>query len=920
MHSVIKGDSAIDRDAGIGIASSSEDRIIAEHIDRSCSDSDLPLRLSVIIPTYNERENIDVLIERLQSVLNGLEAGSEIIIVDDNSPDGTAAVAGRYVGGAAGRTCVSVLLRHQDPGLAKSVAAGFEIARGRTVMVMDADLSHPPELIPQLLEAVESGSDMAVASRYVAGGGTEGWPRSRQWISRAACLLARPLSPVKDITSGYFAIRKSALERLDYHPRGYKIGLELLAQPGIRATEVPFTFHDRSRGESKLGATVILAYLLQLASLYRSRYPSVVGYLQFGMVGLLGMAVDALVFAFSYWYVGLNSLGAELGGFLAQALSFIVAMQFNYTLNRYWTFRERSAGANFVAYAAVNGLGFLLRSVVFEVLILSLPVAQGGMWIPPEQIALFAGIVASSLWNFWGSRRWAFPVSSPSNAHVKSIIVTQAWVGIALLGALVMRLWVAAVMPLTFDEAYYWQWSRHPDWSYFDHPPMIAYAIAAGTRWFGDTALGVRLLPALMTIGIAWMVYRLALHYWRDQRIALIALLMALVMPLFAVGGMLATPDIPLLFFWVASLLLLVRALESNQYYDWLLMGLCAGLGLLSKLPMTLFYLGAFFALLSFAKGRATLRTPRPWIALTLSLFVALPYVIWEVQHGFASFGFHFQQGTGQLGGQAVDSLNVAQLLTFIAGQTMAASPLLFAFLVLGLLKPATCEGGRNVGLHLPQISSDAMRQLLLWPAVVTLSVFSLASLLGKSNPNWTAPAYLSAIVLAAGMVSCALQSPLAGLKRAAQWGFATAAGLSLYVIIEACSPMLAFPHLPKQFPVDQKPLAAWVDGLVADERDHGSPPFIYASNYKLASVLGFYMTGHPETQAPFERQSGSAYLEWMQKAPPGSRALYISNHPHPPELQQLFPQGPEELGEFTITRLNKPLYTVYGYVGELGP
>ncbi|MGV6817914.1 MAG: glycosyltransferase family 39 protein [Thiotrichales bacterium] len=918
MHPVVGGlgDTTLGTEKGNTLENDND--ILWRSAKNSCSSLDQSVRLSIIIPSFNERENVDELFGRILPILNNLEGCSEILIVDDNSPDGTAEAVRNLADHSQEKVSISVLLRRADPGLAKSVAAGFREARGRSVIVMDADLSHPPELIPQLLEEVESDNDMAVASRYIEGGKSANWPQARQWISRTACLLARPLSPVKDVTSGYFAIRKAVLDQINYHPRGYKIGLELLAHPAIRACEVPFTFKDRSRGESKLGASVILAYLLQLFSLYRIRFPSVVGYLQFGLVGLLGMAVDALVFAFSYWYVGLNHLGPGFGGFLAQSLSFIVAMQFNYALNKRWTFRERAEDASFAAYALVNGLGFLLRSAVFEMLIFGLPTNPGALWIPAEQIALFGGIVVSSLWNFWGSRRWAFPETSPATVRKDSLVVVRAWAAIALLGALVLRIWAAIAMPVTFDEAYYWQWSRHLAWSYFDHPPMIAYAIAAGTRWLGETPLGLRFIPALMTVGIAWMVFRLSQRFWKDDQIALTALLMSLVLPLFAVGGMLATPDTPLLFFWAASLLLLIRAMSSQSYYDWLLLGMCAGLGLLSKLPMLLFYLGAFIALLSIRKGRQTLLTPRPWAALSLSALVALPFVLWEIDHGFSSFGFHFQQGTGQLEGHSISGLNFSQFFEFLAGQSLAASPLLFALLVLGL-RYRPLNGESLNGDPIERSAPDKQAYLLLlWPAVVTFLVFSLASLLGKSNPNWSAPMYLSLIVLAAGPIHAALHSPIRRRKRFAQSAIGSAAALSLYLVVEACYPIIDYSHLPKQFPVDQKPLAAWVNKLVQKEVAQGKPPLIYAADYKLASVLSFYLPGQPETQAPFERQSGSAYLEWLPHRTASQQVIYLSRHAEPRELESLFPLGAANLGQFTVTRLGQPMYPVYAFSGEL--
>ena len=297
---------------------------------------------SVIVPTYNERDNASELIRRVLEAFARLDEPAELLVVDDDSPDGTAAAMREAAAEHRADEQVRVIVRSSDKGLAKAVAAGFELARGDVLAVIDADLSHPPELLPDLLAAIRDGADVAVGSRYVNGGGTEGWPLIRRIVSRGACLLARPLSPVKDITSGFFALRRECLDELHYVPRGYKIGLELFARlPGRRVVEVPFTFRDRTRGASKLGGAVMLAYLVQLASLYRARFPRLIGYLQFGLVGLLGMAMDSATFGLAYWYLGLQQLGPTLGGFFAQTVSFLVAARFNFALNALWTFRER---------------------------------------------------------------------------------------------------------------------------------------------------------------------------------------------------------------------------------------------------------------------------------------------------------------------------------------------------------------------------------------------------------------------------------------------------------------------------------------------------------------------------------------------------------------------------------------------------
>ena len=374
---------------------------------------------TVVVPTYNEKKNIRPLVERVMKAFMAIPESAELLFVDDDSPDGTAeeirAVSSEVsdAGYNDFERAVRVVVRQGERGLSGAVQRGFNEARGDIIAVMDADLSHPPEVLPELLETVRSGAaDVAVASRRVQGGGIENWPLSRRVISWGSGLLARPLVPVKDTTSGFFALKKSCIEAVELRPIGYKIGLEVLARGRYETVrEVPYVFTDRQFGESKLGGKVMLAYLVQLAALYRERWPNVVRFIQFGLVGLLGAFVDAAVFNVAMWYVSLATLGHALGGFLSQSLSFLVAVFFNFALNKRWTFHEQKEQARLSVFLGVCTLGYLLRSVVFVVIINS-DVWLGNILGPVAlaNAALAAGIVVASLWNYFSSKRWAFGI------------------------------------------------------------------------------------------------------------------------------------------------------------------------------------------------------------------------------------------------------------------------------------------------------------------------------------------------------------------------------------------------------------------------------------------------------------------------------------------------------------------------------
>ncbi|HVR46780.1 MAG TPA: polyprenol monophosphomannose synthase [Candidatus Binatia bacterium] len=228
----------------------------------------MPLPFSIVIPTYNEAADIGKLLRALSETFaaNGLDG--EIIVVDDNSPDGT----GDVVEQLSGELPVRCLHRSGKLGLSSAVIEGWKIARPESLALgaMDADFSHDINALPRMVQALESGEyGLAVGSRYVPGGGIANWPRRRIVTSLVACWLARPLTRVKDVTSGYFLVRRDALEGVTLDPIGFKIGLEVIAKAKYRkAIEVPYVFTDRVAGESKLNNREIFNYLRQLRRLY----------------------------------------------------------------------------------------------------------------------------------------------------------------------------------------------------------------------------------------------------------------------------------------------------------------------------------------------------------------------------------------------------------------------------------------------------------------------------------------------------------------------------------------------------------------------------------------------------------------------------------------------------------------------------
>jgi dolichol-phosphate mannosyltransferase len=235
----------------------------------------MALPFSIVIPTYNEAGGIERLLRALAESFakNGLDG--EIVVVDDNSPDGTGATVDRL----GSDLPVRCLHRPGKLGLSSGVIDGWRFARpqSQALGAMDADFSHDVAILPRMVEALETGKyGLAIGSRYVPGGGIENWPKRRIVTSKVACMLARPLTNVKDITSGYFLVKREALDGVELDPIGFKIGLEVVAKAHYgKAIEIPYVFKDRVAGESKLNQKEIFNYLKQLRKLYAARlFPS----------------------------------------------------------------------------------------------------------------------------------------------------------------------------------------------------------------------------------------------------------------------------------------------------------------------------------------------------------------------------------------------------------------------------------------------------------------------------------------------------------------------------------------------------------------------------------------------------------------------------------------------------------------------
>jgi dolichol-phosphate mannosyltransferase len=229
--------------------------------------------ISIVLPTYKEAENISFLLERIFKTMKVIEDGYEIIIVDDNSKDGIEEIVDRF---SQGGLPVRIIVRMNERGLSSAVICGFQEAKGDVLVCMDADMSHPPTVIPQLVEALRDGeTEFCIGSRYVPGASTdETWGQFRWLNSKVATLLARPFTSAKDPLAGFFAIPADVFRRQStLCPIGYKIGLELIVKQRVKkVSEVPIHFTNRQFGQSKLNLREQLNYIRHIKHLAKYKF------------------------------------------------------------------------------------------------------------------------------------------------------------------------------------------------------------------------------------------------------------------------------------------------------------------------------------------------------------------------------------------------------------------------------------------------------------------------------------------------------------------------------------------------------------------------------------------------------------------------------------------------------------------------
>ncbi|MDE2239566.1 MAG: glycosyltransferase family 39 protein [Rhodospirillales bacterium] len=438
------------------------------------------------------------------------------------------------------------------------------------------------------------------------------------------------------------------------------------------------------------------------------------------------------------------------------------------------------------------------------------------------------------------------------------------WPIAALLALTALRLALAAVLPLTPDEAYYFTWAKHLQAGYLDHPPMVALWIKAGTALCGDTPLGIRLLGPLTAALGSFALYDAGNRLLPEQRPGLRAAALLNATLMLGAGCILMTPDTPLLFFWTLGLWALARLVQSGSPRWWLAAGAIAGLMLFSKYTAALFLAGTGLWALFSPTIRAHLRTPWPWAGIALAFLLFAPDIAWNASHDWASY---LKQGGRE------DGFDPARALQFfgelVGGQALLFTPLIAILAVRGVW-------------YLRRDASPGAR-LLLWLTLLPAAIFLEFVLKGRVQGNWVAILYPTACLAAAA-------APTRWLRPAVALGF----GVTALVYVQALA--APFP-IPAARDTSALQMAGWKNFTAEAAATH--PAFLTSDDYATAAILAFYA---PKAVPVLGFGTRWRYFAWPVAPVRGQAGLLITRRTSTP--------CPDQLGTIIRRRGNEPVMT----------
>jgi len=457
-------------------------------------------------------------------------------------------------------------------------------------------------------------------------------------------------------------------------------------------------------------------------------------------------------------------------------------------------------------------------------------------------------------------------------------------------------LWIGlGIFDLVPDEAYYWDWSRHPDWSYYSKGPMVAYLIYLSTHLGGNNAFWVRLPSVILSILTMWLIFRFSLILFRNDRIAFYTILVFSCIPLFFAGSMLMTIDCPLFFFWTLAIYSLYRAIFLDQKSYWWLAGLALGLGLMTKFVMIFWIISLFLFLITSPKYRHHLKSRYLYLCILLGLLFLIPQLYWNYKHQWAMF-VHFIHKGGIGEGIKFRPLN---FLRFIGAQAGVISPLLFAGVLYTMYE--SLRRGFKIGEENFRFLSSFFIPILIF--------YTLLSFHNKIGTNWIVVAYLTLIVGGVFLWDefrqrLVNQNQIKNLKRLTLFSL----GLGVFSIaILFFSDVLYF--LPIKIPTNIDPsnrVKGWKQfGKEIDQRlksiKSEKEIFLLSNMYQYCAEASFYTPGQPNINCYSSNPFRNEYYFWNDfKQLKGQDCLYFG--PHKNKILEAF-NSVEKLPSINIYR-----------------
>ena len=423
--------------------------------------------------------------------------------------------------------------------------------------------------------------------------------------------------------------------------------------------------------------------------------------------------------------------------------------------------------------------------------------------------------------SFCGSARFDFVLSWPGLVAIVSTLT-------------IVRFWAAAHAGLSPAETYYWLWSQTPALGYFDHPPMVAWWIWLSTRTLGDTALGIRVLPILSALVTSIAVFGIARQLYSAHSIALRATLWFNAMILIGVGVILSTPDAPSTMFWALAVWALSAIWRTKRPWLWLLVGLFAGLGCVSKYTNLFLGIGIVAWMSVDPTARRWLGSPWLWAGGFIALIIFLPVIMWNAQHDWISFSMQF----GRL---AAHQITLLYLGDFLVSQLGLLNPIIALFFVLAI---AATLGARS--------DSKPEASVFLLALMAPLALYMIVhSFHDRVEPNWLAPLYPLVALLAAASAENLVASPFRAWLAHAVVPLGSA--VSVFALLYLAAPF----YLPLSFGTATEQFEGWHDFAVEIEllRQRSDASWIATVNYKVNAELAFYEQGLKPVRQITERE-----------------------------------------------------------------